>query len=171
METFESILPRLRQIEIFKAFSEDTPDNNRILRVLYDNIEIKKYSENDTIIKEGEFGKDFYILFSGSVRVEQATPAGDVLSLAVLDAEQNIFFGETALISEDTRSATVKAISQCSTIVLSNHAFEKIAQSEPIFGYQVVMCIARRMAHTIRSTNKDKATLYAALFNEIENIQ
>ena len=39
------------------------------------------------------------------------------------------------------------------------------------FGYKVVMEIARRMAITIKTTNSDKATLYAALFDEIEGLQ
>lgn len=39
------------------------------------------------------------------------------------------------------------------------------------FGYKVVMEIARKMAITIKTTNSDKATLYAALFDEIEGLQ
>lgn len=39
------------------------------------------------------------------------------------------------------------------------------------YGYKVVMEIARRMAITIKTTNSDKATLYAALFDEIEGLQ
>ena len=37
------------------------------------------------------------------------------------------------------------------------------------FSYRVLLKLAQRMAKTIRDTNSDKATLYEALFSEIES--
>ncbi len=171
MDNFETILPKLRKIDLFADFVADTPENKRILKAVYDNIQLKKFSPGEIIIKEGDFGSEFYILYEGSVQIERNTPAGDVLALASLNADMGIFFGETALISDDSRTATVKASSDVTTIVLNNKNFEKICEAEPVFGYKVVMSIARRMANTIKTTNSDKATLYAALFDEIEGLQ
>lgn len=171
MDDFETVLPKLKKIDLFSDFVADTEDNKRILKAVYDNIQLKTFKSGDTIIKEGDFGTEFYILYKGSVQIERNTPAGDVLALASLNADQGIFFGETALISDDARTATVKASSEVTTIVLNNKNFEKICDAEPVFGYKVVMAIARRMANTIKTTNSDKATLYAALFNEIEGLQ
>lgn len=171
MDNFETILPKLRKIDLFADFVADTPENKRILKTVYDNIQLKKFSPGEIIIKEGDFGSEFYILYEGSVQIERNTPAGDVLALASLNADMGIFFGETALISDDSRTATVKASSDVTTIVLNNKNFEKICEAEPVFGYKVVMSIARRMANTIKTTNSDKATLYAALFDEIEGLQ
>lgn len=171
MDKFEVVLPKLRTIALFSDFAEDNERNNRILKLVYDNIHLKEFSKGDVIIKEGDFGDDFYILYKGSIQIERDTPAGDVIALASLNSEQNIFFGETALISNDARTATVKAASACTAIVLNANDFEKICDQEPVFGYKVVMEIARRMAITIKTTNSDKATLYAALFDEIEGLQ
>ncbi len=171
MDQFETVLPKLRTIALFSDFSEDNERNNRILKLVYDNIQLKEFSKGEVIIKEGNFGEDFYILYKGSVQIERTTPAGDVIALASLNSDQNVFFGETALISNDARTATVKASSACTTIVLTSSSFEKISEIEPVFGYKVVMEIARRMANTIKTTNSDKATLYAALFDEIEGLQ
>ena len=162
------ILPKLINIELFSDFSADNENDKRILNIVYQNISIKSFKNGEIIIKEGEYGDLFYILYSGTVQVQRDTPAGDVIALAHLSSEQNIFFGETALISDDTRSATVKASSDCRCITLSSKKFLEICDKEPLLGYRVLLHLARRMSQTLRNTNSDKATLYEALFSEIE---
>ena len=168
MDTFEEVLPKLIKISLFESFSERTEENLRIMRGVYDSLTVQNFKAGDVIIKEGDYGDLFYILYAGSVQVLRNTPAGDVMALANLNAEQNIFFGETALISGDTRSATVKATTDCTTVVLSSKKFLALCDKEPLLGYKVSLCLARRMAATLRTTNSDKAVLYAALFSEIE---
>ena len=112
---------------------------------------------------------DFYILYSGKVHISRKTPAGDEIALADLSHEMNIFFGETALISDDPRTATVKALTDCKCIALSSTKFLEVCDKEPLLGYRVLLKLAQRMAKTIRDTNSDKATLYEALFSEIES--
>jgi CRP-like cAMP-binding protein len=127
MDNFETVLPRLRKISLFTEFSEDNERNNRILKAVYNNIQIKEFSKGDVIIKEGDFGDDFFILYNGSVLIERSTPAGDTLALARLTSDMNVFFGETALISNDARTATVKAAVPCKTIVLTKKILKKSA--------------------------------------------
>ena len=98
----------------------------------------------------------------------EKTPAGDHIALADLTSDMNIFFGETALISDDPRTATVSALTDCRCIALSSTKFLSVCDKEPLLGYRVLLKLAQRMAKTIRDTNSDKATLYEALFNEIE---
>ena len=168
MDDFEKVLPKLVKIELFSDFSPDNENDKRIMKIVYENMSIRNFREGEIIIKEGDYGDLFYILYSGSVQVQRNTPAGDVIALANLSSEFNIFFGETALISDDTRSATVKASSDCSCITLSSKKFLDICDKEPLLGYRVLLHLARRMSQTVRNTNSDKATLYEALFSEIE---
>ncbi|MCQ2586555.1 MAG: cyclic nucleotide-binding domain-containing protein [Treponema sp.] len=168
MDEFEKVLPKLVKIQLFSDFNLENENDCRILKMVYENLTLKNFKKGDIIIKEGDYGDSFYILYSGSVQVLRNTPAGDKIALANLTAEQNIFFGETALISKDTRSATVKASSDCTAVVLSSKKFIDLCDKEPLLGYRVIIQLARRMAKTIRDTNSDKATLYEALFNEIE---
>ena len=168
MKDFEQVLPQLLKLSVFEDFSADNPDDVRILSLLYDNFTVKEYEKGEVIIKEGDFGDLFYILLEGTVRIYRNTPAGDEIALANLSSEQGIFFGETALISDDSRTATVETTTRCRVIALSSKKFHDLCQTEPVLGYRVVMKIAGIMANTIRRTNSDKATLYEALFNEIE---
>lgn len=169
MDNFETVLPKILNIELFSDFKADNENDVRILKIVYENMVLKSYKKGDVIIKEGDYGDLFFILYDGSVHVMRNTPAGDKIALANLTSDMNIFFGETALISKDTRSATVIATSDCKVIALSSKKFLAICDKEPLLGYRIVLHLARSMSQTIRNTNSDKATLYEALFNEIEN--
>ncbi len=169
MDKFEEVLPKLVQIQLFSDFSLDDENDCRILRAVYDSMVIENYQRGDVIIEEGKLGDDFYILYSGKVHISRKTPAGDKIALADLSSDMNIFFGETALISDDPRTATVTALSDCRCIALSSTKFLAVCDKEPLLGYRVLLKLAQRMAKTIRDTNSDKATLYEALFNEIES--
>ena len=74
-----------------------------------------------------------------------------------------------AIISNDSRSATVTANTECEALTISGKAFLSICDKEPILGYRVLSVLARRLTNTLAETSKDKAILYAALCNEIEN--
>ncbi|MBQ5491116.1 MAG: cyclic nucleotide-binding domain-containing protein [Treponema sp.] len=169
MDKFEEVLPKLINIPLFSDFCADNQNDRRILQMVYENLSLESFSKGDTIIEEGKFGDLFYILYSGSVHVCRKTPAGDSIALADLNSSQNIFFGETALISNEPRTATVKAKTDCTCIVLSSKHFIEICDKEPLLGYRVILHLARSMAKTVRDTNSDKATLYEALFSEIES--
>ena len=168
MDKFEEVLPKLVKIQLFTDFKIENENDCRILREVYDSMTIENYQKGDVIIEEGKIGDDFYILYSGKVHISRKTPAGDEIALADLTSEMNIFFGETALISDDPRTATVRALADCRCIALSSTKFLAVCDKEPLLGYRVLLKLAQRMAKTIRDTNSDKATLYEALFNEIE---
>lgn len=168
MDSFEVVLPKLAAIELFSDFKIENPEDVRILKLVYDNITIKTYKKGELIIKEGEIGDDCYILYKGSVHVYRNTPAGDTIALANLSAEQNIFFGENALISSEPRSASIVALTDCTTIALSGKKFLELCKKEPVLGFRSILFIAKKLASTIKKTNNDKATLYEALFREIE---
>ncbi len=171
MDEFEKILPKILSIPIFEDFSKDDENDVNILKSVYDKCSVKNFKKGDIIIKEGDEGDLFYLLYNGTVSVSRKTLAGDVIALADLNSDMNIFFGETVLISNDTRTATVTALTDCATIVLSGKDFNVLCEKQPLLGCRVFKVIAERMMKTISQTNRDKATLYEALFEEIENIE
>ncbi len=165
------VLEKLVNMALFADFNINDERDREILRMVYQNCTIKTYKKGEIIIKEGELGSEFYMLKSGSVHISRETPAGDSIALADLNDKMNIFFGETALISDDTRTATVAALTDCTVIVLTANVFHSLCKKELLLGYRVLSVLARRMAATIRATNKDKATLYEALFDEISGAE
>lgn len=171
MEKFEDVLPNLLKMKVFQDFKIDDEEDRRIMQLVYKNLYTKTFKAGEIIIKQGELGDLFYILRSGSVQLSQKTMAGDYLALANLNAEQNVFFGEVALLGQERRSETVKALTDCKTVVLSSSKYIDICEKEPLLGYRVTLYIAKSMAESLKKKNADMATLYEALFNEIEGFQ
>jgi len=113
------ILERLRNISIFSDLS-DRPES---LKRIEQRLVLRTHAAGTPIIKEGEEGDTLYILNSGSVRILRNTLSGEPFALVNLRSDQNVFFGEIALIDHDVRSATVLAITDCETLTLSRRDY------------------------------------------------
>jgi CRP-like cAMP-binding protein len=72
------------------------------------------YAPRDTIILEGELGKEMYFIVRGSVEI---SVEGKIVN--VLGPMQ--FFGELALLFNTPRTATIRAISFCDVFVLERY--------------------------------------------------
>lgn len=169
MQSFETVLPKLVKLPLFSAFDAEKEEDRRIMKLVYDNLSIEPFKAGEEIITEGEMGDELFILYEGEVLVTRKTPVGDVIALATLNSSMNIFFGEMAIISNDTRSATITANTDCLTLTIEGKKFLDVCDKEPVLGYRVLSVLAKRLANNVRDANKDKAILYEALCNEIEN--
>jgi len=81
-------------------------------------------SAGDYVIQEGESGKSFYIVKSGTLVVTKATEGGDEIEIATLSSGE--YFGEMALIEEEPRKASVQAVSDVELLVLEQAEFEEL---------------------------------------------
>ena len=169
LDVFDEVLPKLLKLQLFADFKADDENDRRILKKVYCELQVKSFKAGDEIIKEGEKGESFYILTHGDVQVLRNTMAGDKIALANLSADMGIFFGEAALIGTDTRGATVVATTDCRTCAITGAKFKELCEAEPVLGYRVMLCLARRLTETIKRANSDMATLYEALFDEVVN--
>lgn len=167
MEYSPEILKRLAKLEIFSDFTEETEENLRILKKISQLLEVKNIAPGDIIIKEGDFGDTLYILYEGTVQVRRNTLTNEQFAVVNLKAEQNVFFGEVALIDNDKRSASVIAIDECKVLCLDGSKFQKLCDEEPLLGYRAITRIAKRIASSLRRSNKDMMTLYSALLDEV----
>jgi len=157
------ILSKLRQIPLFEQISS----NEEYLRELGEIGSFRSYAASDAIIKEGEIGDEMFIVLTGGVEIRKKTRAGDDYTVVRLKAEDNVFFGELALIDDDTRSATVIASEDSSFIVLNKKNFMALGNEHPQIGLPITRAISRRVASSLRKTTDDMLTLFDALVNEI----
>ncbi len=168
MNIDDDILLRLTKIELFSDFSPLEDENNkRILTELARVLAIENFKIGDEIIKEGQIGDTLYILYEGKVQVLRNTLANEPFAVVNLSAEQNVFFGEIALIDNDTRSASVKAITDCKALGLTGKDFRALCEKETVFGYRVMLRIAVRLAQSLRRSTTDSLTLFQALLDEV----
>src|SRR3712207_6063563 len=80
--------------------------------------------EGKTIIREGGYSNDFYIIESGNVKIERE---GD----QVAELGPGDVFGEQGLLEKQARSATVTATSDVRLIKIEHWELSRMKQSMP----------------------------------------
>ena len=97
--------------------------------------------EDKVLMKQGEHGREFFVLIDGTVDVIQ--DGRTVKSMGPGD-----FFGEIALITKIPRSATVKATSPLRTLVIDDRAFRGLLDHSPEIQLSVLKALAERVGQT-----------------------
>lgn len=169
MRPKDDVIERLSQLEIFSDFPPTTPENKARLERICAALGQKSFNEGDLIIREGDEGDMLYILYEGTVQVRRKTPSEDEFAVVNLTKEQNVFFGEVALIDHDKRSASVMALTDCKTLTLTNEDFINLCEKDTYFGYKVLYRIAKRLTASLRRSTSDTLAIYQALIDEVEN--
>jgi putative ABC transport system ATP-binding protein len=90
----------------------------------------RHYAAGETIVRKGDPGEEFFLVFDGEVEVIRADR--EVARLGPGD-----FFGEVALISGEPRNATVVARSAVDTYVLGKTDFEAALATSQSFRDQL----------------------------------
>lgn len=79
---------------------------------------------DEVIIKQGDEGADFYIIVDGSCSVTQTAEDGTVKDLPEITTAG--YFGEVALLTNQTRLATVSAVGTVKCAKLDRDRFERV---------------------------------------------
>ncbi|MBO4704177.1 MAG: cyclic nucleotide-binding domain-containing protein [Spirochaetaceae bacterium] len=163
----QELIEKLAKLEIFSDLDIYNEEHVRLLKRVCEILNPTPFDAGAIIIKEGDIGNSLYILYEGTVQVRRMTPNNEQFAVANLTAEQNVFFGEVALVDKDTRSASVYAITKCYTLKLDGDQFKALCDEEPVLGYNVMYRISRRIASALRRSNKDLMVIYEALIDEV----
>ncbi|MBD3322786.1 MAG: cyclic nucleotide-binding domain-containing protein [Chitinivibrionales bacterium] len=156
-------IERLKRIALFKAFGDDRKAMEKIAR-LFTTLSVPR---DKAVICEGEEGQELYVIKSGTVLIEKSTMQGDSYTVIELSADQNVFFGEIALLDPDKRSATVVCKTDCEFYVLRRENFLKLGDENPHIGLHITRELTRIVCNRIRKANTDIITLFDALVEEM----
>ena len=155
---------RLRQISLF----DEIRDHEESMQKLESITRLVRVPAGTTVIREGEVGSEMYVVFRGQVEIKKQTRAGDDYTVVRLDATQNVFFGELALVDDDKRSATVMATEDSEFLVITKKEFAKLGDEYPGIALPITRAIARILAGRLRKTTGDMLTIFDALVSEIQ---
>ncbi len=141
------------------------------LRSITKIISRKKAKAGSLIISEGDDCNDLYLLEEGVVDVYRTLTivssrhdyGTKERTFSRLNGDSHCMFGEVALIGGGTRTATVKAVTECSLLVLNSNDFMKLCKSQPNIGYIVTNNIALVLVDYLRKSNDDVIKLTTAL--------
>lgn len=96
----------------------------------------RRYPAGQTVIKQGEPGDAFYLISSGKVAVW-------VDGEPVTSRYPGEYFGETALVTDAPRSATVKTAEETELYVLYKEDFKKTLMANPTIAASIRDHISR----------------------------
>lgn len=111
-----------------------------------DRVTHAHYEPGDLIVKQGDPPASFYVIEKGEVEIVRSSPErpdGEIL--AVLGAGN--FFGEAALLSNQPRSASVRARTPAEIVIMGRHVFSNIASSLAPLRQALTAAITRRSAN------------------------
>jgi CRP/FNR family cyclic AMP-dependent transcriptional regulator len=116
-----------------------------------------------------EFPAEAVIMVSGKVEItkqltlvlEEDTPKERVMIR--LKAEDGVYFGEMALLENETRSATVTALTDCSLLELHREDFLDLIWHNPVMGIKLLLRLAQVLSRHLRKSNQDVIKLTTAL--------
>ena len=107
----------LKGIELFKQL---TPSE---LANVAERMKKRRYRGGDIVIHQGDAGADFFLIAGGTAAVTGEQPGEPTRQIATLGAGQ--VFGEMALLSDEPRVATVRAIEDLETYSLGKKDFRE----------------------------------------------
>ncbi len=84
---------------------------------------------NEVLFWEGEPGDALYVIEDGHILVERVTEQGDTVAVAVLGPDSIV--GEQALLGDDARGATARALTPTTVRILSRAAFGELRRTQP----------------------------------------
>ena len=127
----------LGQSFIFKALDDQSK------RDLATFAYLKRYSAGDVIFNMGSPGQSMMAIAEGTVRVSMLTPTARNVTLAELHTGD--VFGEIALLDGRERSADVRALTNCTVVVLERRALLDILKRNPDLSIKLIELLCQRV--------------------------
>ena len=84
-----------------------------------------KFKAGDYIIKEGDDGKDLYLIQEGEAHATKILDASKGAE-KVMDYKVGDYFGERALIKNEPRAANVIAKTDCTVVSMDRHSVKRL---------------------------------------------
>jgi len=119
------------------------------------------------VCREGESGDSMYIVVSGGVAVTSDMGWGQ-RELERMSA--GAVFGEMALISDEARSATVKALERTECLQLDRKGFHSLLDADPSLAQQVARFMTKRFSALVHRTSGELLGAYRALMFAIAGL-
>jgi CRP-like cAMP-binding protein len=121
------------------------------LQAIANACKVIKYKKDTKIVEQGEPGDQLFILSTGRVAVIHEEKEIGTEQL-VTTLEPRHCFGETSLLSQTPRSATIKALEETICVVLAKRSFESVLEQVPAVAVEVSRFLAARLHHQCRLT-------------------
>jgi len=112
------------------------------------------FGTGQEVCHQGDPGDAMYVILGGVANVLIDTPTGQ---LQVAQLGKNGFFGETAILCDAPRNATIKASESLLTLKINKEMFYRLVSEFPTMAVEMM----RELAHRVEDTNQKLRELTA----------
>ncbi|MCP4198445.1 MAG: cyclic nucleotide-binding domain-containing protein [Proteobacteria bacterium] len=141
----------LARVEVFTNLSQ------RDLKALARSCSEATYPNGEALCNQGERGITAFLIVSGSVRIENALADGTVVEVAEL--KHGTMVGELSVVDGAERVATVRAIGEVQTLVLTQWSMIALLKSRPTIAAAMLPVIVKRFRETAEELrSRDRAS-------------
>lgn len=138
----DPIADTIRSIPIFSTLSRED-----VAKVL-GKMEEVSFHAGATIFSQGDHGDAFYLIQSGAVQVIVESGAGNSEVVAVLGPRD--WFGEMALLSGESRSATIQTVGETRLWRLRREDWDELIEKHPAWLLQFCATLSKRLSYVDR---------------------
>ena len=132
---------RLRDVGLFGGL------NDAALEGLARAHEIIEVSPGDSVFREGEPGREMFVVLEGEVELLRRVGA---VEAHVASVSKNDWFGEMSMIDILPRPTTARVVTQARLLRLTTHDLDVLYRTDPKAYTLLVLNIAREMSRRLR---------------------
>jgi small-conductance mechanosensitive channel/CRP-like cAMP-binding protein len=136
----EQITQALRQVDLFAVLDQAE------LHILAEHTGVRLYARGEVLARQGQAGDTFCIIRSGRVRIDVDDILNDSLApITVNHLGPGEFFGEMALLTGDTRGATVTAEEDTEVLIVARQDISPLLRANPELPERLGEVLVRRL--------------------------
>ena len=123
----------------------------------------RRFSAGEVLFREGDRGREFYLVQKGEVEFLKSVGDGETVSMAVLGPGD--IFGEMAVVGAQPRAATAVCKTDCTLAVADGDNLDALIQNNPDFAGQLIRVLCQRMNSSEGILTKSIAALEETLLS------
>ena len=131
----------LKKVPIFRMLGKESID------FIVERLKFKSFDKDSVICKVGDPGDTMYIIITGKVDICIYT--ADKTEQVVATLAGGDYFGEMALLTGETRSATVRATEESEMFLLYKDDFDVILERFPSISLSMGKIVSKRLRETL----------------------
>ena len=157
------VIEKLKKIKLFRDLKDDEEKLAKVAKI----VSWQQCQAGDQVITEGQEGSELYILQKGVVSILKRTLDHELYTIVTLKDDEEVFFGELALLDNEVRSASVTANTDCEFLVINRENFIQLGGEDPRLGLIVTRAIGGELCKRLRRANQDIIILFEALVGQV----
>ena len=149
-----SLNEEVELLQNIPLFSKIAPSKLKLLAFTSDRL---TFAPGQELFHQGDPGDAAYIIMDGEADVTVDTPAGEI---SVAKVRKNDLIGEIAILCDVPRTATIKALSEVTTLAITKELFFQLVTEFPEMAVEIMRELAHRLERTtqqLREAMSDRA--------------